>query len=173
MKRLLIWAVVSACLLGFVPGAVAQDELAGDRATRRAAERAARDQERAQRAQQRAEEQARRAEERLQRRLDRQHDWDEGAHILFGQDYELAEGSTATEKIVVLGGTATINGHAEDDVVVVGGAVRLGPRSVVDGDVSVVGGDLDRDPAAHVEGDVHIAHISVPWRWGWAWPAAS
>jgi hypothetical protein len=172
MKRLLIWTVVSACLLGVVPAVTAQDETGADRAARRAAERTARDQERAARAQQRAEEQTRRADERLQRRLDRQHDWDDGAHILFGQNYELAEGSTATEKIVVLGGSATINGHAEDDVVVVGGAVRLGPKSVVDGDVSVVGGDLDRDPAAQVGGEVHVAHVSVPWAWGWGWPVA-
>jgi len=96
MKRLLIWTVMSTCLLGFVAGAGAQDESAADRADRRAAERAARDQERADRARDRVEEQARRSDERQQRRLDRQHDWDDGAHILFGQNYELAEGSTAT-----------------------------------------------------------------------------
>ncbi len=172
MKRLLIWTVMSTCLLGFVAGAGAQDESAADRADRRAAERAARDQERADRARDRVEEQARRSDERQQRRLDRQHDWDDGAHILFGQNYELAEGSTATEKIVVVGGSVTINGHAGDDVVVIGGAVRLGPKSVVDGDVSVVGGDLDRDPAARVDGDVHVAHVSLPWSWGWGWPIA-
>src|SRR4051812_47495764 len=61
MKRLLIWTVMSTCLLGFVAGAGAQDESAADRADRRAAERAARDQERADRARDRAEEQARRA----------------------------------------------------------------------------------------------------------------
>ena len=171
MKRLLNWTVLSACLLGFVPAASAQDWPA-PAADARAAERAARDQERTDKAQQRADERARRADERLQRRLDRQHDWDDGAHFLFGQDYELPEGSSATETVILLGGTATINGHAEHDVVVVGGSIRLGPKSVVDGDVSVVGGSLDRDPAARVDGNVHVAHISVPWSWGWGWPVA-
>ena len=45
MKRLLIWTVVSACLLGVVPAVTAQDETGADRAARRAAERTARDQE--------------------------------------------------------------------------------------------------------------------------------
>jgi len=91
---------------------------------------------------------------------------------VLGQDYELPEGNTATETIVILGGRATIDGHAEHDVVVVGGSARLGPKSVVDGDVSVVGGRLDRDPASRIAGDVHVAHVSVPWSWDWNWPAA-
>lgn len=169
MKRLLIWTLASVCLLGFVPHATAQDDPA-DRAARRAAERAERDRERAERAQQRAEERARREQERAERRLDRQFDNDNGAHVLFWQDYELAEGSTTTENVVVLGGDATINGHAEDDVVIVGGSLKLGPKAVVDGDVSVVGGELSRDPAAQVDGDVQVSHISIPWSWGWGWP---
>lgn len=169
MKRLLIWTVLSACLFGLAPGAGAQDESPGDRAAQRAAERAQRDQERAARAQQRAEERARQAQERAERRQDRAYSYDDGAHILLGQDFELAEGATAPEKVIVVGGSATINGHAEDDVVVVGGSIRLGPKSIVDGDVSVVGGELDRDPAAQVDGDVHVARISLPWNWNWNW----
>jgi hypothetical protein len=169
MKRLLIWTVMCTCLLGSGIRVLAQDESSADRAARRAAERAERDQERASREQERADERARREQERRERRLDRRYGWDDGAHILFGQDYELAEGSTTTEKVVVLGGTATINGHAEDDIVVVGGSIRLGPKSIVNGDVSVVGGQLDRDPAAQVDGNVHIAHVSVPWPWDRDW----
>jgi len=171
MKRVLLWTVMSACLLGLAPSLGAQDESRAEREARRAAERLEREQERVERAQQRAAEQARRSEERLQRRLNRQFDGDDGAHILLGQDYELPEGSTTTENVVILGGSATINGHAENDVVVVGGSIRLGPKSVVDGDVSVVGGDLDRDPAAQVAGEVHVAHVSVPWSRDWRWPA--
>src|SRR3954470_14360623 len=134
MKRVLLWTIASVCLLGFVPTATAQDDSSADRAVRRAEERA----------RQKAEARARREQERL----DRHSDNDEGAHIVLGQDYHLAEGSTATEKVVVLGGSATIDGHAEDDVVVMGGSIRLGPKSVVDGDVSVIGGELDRDSTA-------------------------
>src|SRR4051812_26125362 len=170
MKRLLIWTIACVCLLGFLPTATAQDDSSAGRAARRAEERAQREQERSEREQARAEARARREQERQERRLDRRSDTDEGAHILLGQDYELAEGSTTTEKVVVLGGTATIDGHAEDDVVVVGGSIRLGPKSIVDGDVSVIGGELDRDPAAQVSGEVHVAHVSMPWFWGWEWP---
>jgi hypothetical protein len=170
MKRLLIWTIACVCLLGFLPTATAQDDSSAGRAARRAEERAQREQERSEREQARAEARARREQERQDRRLDRRSDTDEGAHILLGQDYELAEGSTTTEKVVVLGGTATIDGHAEDDVVVVGGSIRLGPKSIVDGDVSVIGGELDRDPAAQVSGEVHVAHVSMPWFRGWNWP---
>ena len=155
MNRLLIWTVLTGCLFGLPPGALAQDGSRADRAARRAAERAERDQERAARAQQRAEQRARRN--------------DGGAHILLGQDFELGEGATSPEKVIVLGGSATINGHVEDDLVVVGGSIHLGPTSIVDGDVSVVGGELDRDAAAQVDGDVHVAHVSLPWNWNWAW----
>jgi hypothetical protein len=157
---------VSVCLLGFVPTAGGQDDSSAGRAVRRAEERAQRDQERLERAHQKVEARARREQERLERRSDN----DEGAHILLGQDYHLAEGSTTTEKVVVLGGSATIDGHAEDDVVVVGGSIRLGPKSVVDGDVAVVGGELDRDSTAQVDGEVHVAHVSMPWFGGWEWP---
>jgi hypothetical protein len=170
MKRLLIWTVISACLLGLGPVVLAQDQSAADRAARRTAERLEREQERAARLQQQADERARRTEERFQRRLDRQFDSGDGAHILLGQDYDLPEGSTTTENVIVFGGTATINGHVDSDVVVVGGSMRLGPKSAVKGDVTVVGGSLDRDPAAQVAGDVHVAHVSVPWSWGWTWP---
>ncbi len=168
MKRLLIWTFASVCLLGFVPHATAQESPA-DRAARRAAERAERDRERAERAQQRAEERAAQAQERAERRRDRQFDNDNGAHLLIWEDYELPEGSTTTENVVVLGGNATINGHVESDVVVLGGSLRLGPKAVIDGDLSLVGGDLSRDPAAQVDGDVHVTHVSIPWSWGWAW----
>jgi hypothetical protein len=171
MKRLLIWSVLSGCLFGVAPPAVAQDDSPLDRAVERTEERAARARDRAQRVEERFQERMRRTEERVRQRLNREFDGDHGAHLLFGEDYDLAEGSTTSEKIIVVGGTATINGHAQDDVVVVGGKVRLGPKAIVDGDVSLLGGSLDRDPAAQVDGDVHVAHVSIPWERGWIWPA--
>jgi hypothetical protein len=170
MKRLLVWTLVSACLFGVVPFTASAQVDPADPAAQRAAERVARDEERAQRAQQRADERRQRADERAQRRANRQFGDSDGAHILVGQDYELAEGSSTTETVVVIGGNATINGHAQDDVVVLGGSVRLGPKAVVDGDVNLVGGALDRDPASQVAGDVHVTHVSLPWGWGWSWP---
>ena len=57
------------------------------------------------------------------------HDWEvdaherhiHGARILVLKDYHLGAGETARGPIVVVGGSATIDGHADDDVVGVGG----------------------------------------------------
>jgi hypothetical protein len=174
MKRLLNRCLLSAAVLLFMPAIAApapQGATWPDRQADRAAELADRARERAERVRERAEERARRLEARIERRLDRSFDGRNRAHLLFGRDYRLPAGETASEKVVVFGGDATIDGHVEDDVVVVGGTLRLGPKALVDGDVSVVGGELDRDAAAQVRGDVDVAHVSLPeWAWSWHWP---
>jgi hypothetical protein len=117
-------------------------------------------------------------ERRDERRADRRERWERwrregrtGVHFRMMRDYYLAAGATAAEPIVVIGGGATIDGHAEDDVVVVGGTLRLGPKAVVDGDVVTVGGDAVIDPAATVRGTVDTALIEWPdIDWGVAWP---
>jgi hypothetical protein len=87
------------------------------------------------------------------------------------RDYYLAAGATAAEPIVVIGGDATIDGHASADVVVIGGTLRLGPKAVVEGDVVAVGGDAVIDPAATVRGDVDTAVVVWPnIDWGVGWP---
>jgi hypothetical protein len=90
------------------------------------------------------------------------------------RDYYLAAGATAAEPIIIVGGDATIDGHADDDVVVVGGTLRLGPKAVVDGDVVTVGGDAVIDPAATVRGSVDTAGVVLPSiDWGLGWPGGS
>src|SRR5690606_29553602 len=135
-----------------------------------------RTEERAERIRQRTEERARRIQERIERRLDRIDD-DRGAHLVFGKSYTLPEGSTVSEHVVVIGGSAIVNGHAENDVTVIGGPLRVGAKAVIDGYVAVAGGGLDRDPAAQDAGAVEVTRISLPqWAWHreWAsvgWPA--
>jgi hypothetical protein len=68
-------------------------------------------------------------------------DGHDGVRFRMMRNYYLAADATATEPIVVVGGDATIDGHADDDVVVIGGTLRLGPKAVVGGDVVTVGGD--------------------------------
>lgn len=162
MKRLLFRVLLACAVLAFILplGLRAQDTSRAERDAERAAERA-------QRAADRAAERAQRIEDRINRRIDRSFDDHDGAHILIGRSYELPEGSIAPERVVVIGGNATINGRAEDDVVVVGGTLRLGPKAVVLGDVSAVGGELDRDPGAQVSGDVNVAHVRFPDVSGW------
>jgi hypothetical protein len=108
---------------------------------------------------------------------------DDGVHFRMLRSYYLAADAIAHEPIVVLGGDATIDGHADDDVVVIGGTLRLGPKAVVDGDVVTVGGDAVIDPAATVRGNVDTTVVTLPnvdwdfgmatWSWrGW-WPFAA
>jgi len=111
--------------------------------------------------------------ERVRGRLD-----GDGVHLRVLRSYILPEGVTATEPIVVIGGSARIDGHAEEDVVVIGGSVRLGPKAVVDGDLVSVGGEVSMDPGSTVGGTIDEA--AIPWPsiafdpdWnisGW-WPA--
>jgi len=95
----------------------------------------------------------------------------DGVHFRMLRNYYLAADATAHEPIVVFGGDATIDGHTDDDVVVIGGTLRLGPTAVVDGDVVTVGGDAVIDPAARVRGTVDTAVVDVPHvDWGVGWP---
>jgi hypothetical protein len=85
-----------------------------------------------------------------------------GVHLRILRDYELPAGSTAHEPIVVIGASATINGRAEDGVVVIGGSLRVGPTAIVRGDVVAVGGEAIVDPAAQIAGTVDTTLIVGP-----------
>ena len=123
------------------------------------------------------------ARERIQDwREARREDWErwrrdghDGVHFRMLRSYYLGADATAREPIVVVGGDATIDGHADDDVVVIGGTLRLGPHAVVGGDVVTVGGDAVIDPAATVRGSVDTTAVTLPnidWDFGmpmWNW----
>ena len=72
--------------------------------------------------------------------------------IRFGSSLEVRAGDRAEEVVVILG-SATINGRVEGDVVVVLGALELGSTSVIEGDAVVVGGSIKVLPGAVAEGD--------------------
>ena len=44
--------------------------------------------------------------------------------------------------VVVIGGSANINGEVDGEVVVIGGAARFGPQADIRGDITVVGGGI-------------------------------
>lgn len=150
--------------------------------------------EQAARARQRAEDEIRRAEERLARARERAADraeravervenrearWErrrgDGFRLLVGRSYYLGKDDTVAKPVIVLGSSATIDGRAEDDVVVVGGRLKLGPQAVVLGDVVAVGGELDIDPAARIDGSREAVTIDIGnWGWsGWEWTDAA
>jgi len=104
-------------------------------------------------------------------RRDRQwRDWDDwssrrdhdGVHLRILHDYRLESGATANEPVVVIGGSATIDGHVNDDVVVIGGELKLGPTAVIDGNVFTAGTEPRIDPAAQVKGKIDRAVFSIP-----------
>ncbi len=78
--------------------------------------------------------------------------------------------------VVVVGGSASINGEVDGEVVVVGGSARFGPQADVRGDITVIGGGLSRDPGAVIRGAINeVGFGGIPWRgeWGrhanWDW----
>jgi hypothetical protein len=85
----------------------------------------------------------------------------DGVHLRIFRDYRLAEGETASEPVVVIGGSARIDGHADDDVVVVGGGLNLGPKAVVAGNAVSVLGEVNLEPGASVQGSIDEAVL--PW----------
>jgi len=128
-------------------------------------DRQARADERAARRAEAREERDRLRRERAEARAARRPGNDDGARILFAKSYALREGETISEEIVVIAGTAVVDGHAEGDVTVLGGTLRLGPKAVVDGEVNVVGGRFITTPTSVVHGGVE--HVSFSGLSGW------
>jgi hypothetical protein len=128
-------------------------------------------QERRQRIRQEREEAREERRERIEQwredrreRLEHLGDGFDGVHLRVLRSYTLAEGETSAEPVVVIGGSARIDGRVEDDVVVVGGGLRLGPKAFVQGDVVTVGGSVTREPGATVQGTIDEAAL---------WPGVS
>lgn len=86
-------------------------------------------------------------------------DGDDGVRILVGRSHQVPPGSTQAEPLLVIGGSVGIDGTVEDDVLVVGGDLRIGPTAIVRGDLTTVGGTITIDPQARVEGSVSEAAI--------------
>jgi hypothetical protein len=78
-----------------------------------------------------------------------------GAVVRFGGNVTVPANETVADDVVVIGGSADIDGEVEGEVVVVGGTCQLGPHAQIRRDVTVVGGTLDRDPGAVVGGRVN------------------
>jgi uncharacterized RDD family membrane protein YckC len=75
--------------------------------------------------------------------------------VRLGVDYTLPAGGAARD-VVVIGGSATIEGHVEGDAVVVLGELHLANTAVVGGDVVVVGGRVIVDAGAEAAQDLVV-----------------
>lgn len=82
-----------------------------------------------------------------------------GDRVRFGGNVDVDEGESVDGDVVVIGGSAQVDGEVLGDVVVVGGSLRLGPKADVTKDAVVVGGTLERAPGARVGGKVE--NVSV------------
>src|SRR5439155_22216911 len=71
--------------------------------------------------------------------------------VAIGESIEVKEGEEVADVVVILG-SAVVNGKVTGDFVVVGGSAELGPKAEVDNDLVVVGGVLKGDPEAKVGG---------------------
>jgi hypothetical protein len=98
----------------------------------------------------------------------------DGVSIRIAKSYYLPADQIASWPIVVIGGSATIDGRLEDDLVVIGGPVRIGPSAHVDGNVVAIGGGLNINDSATIRGEVHEVNVIWPeirfafrdWLWG-------
>lgn len=100
-----------------------------------------------------------------------------GARIRIGGDVVVGKDEAVNDVVVILG-SARVEGLVESSVVAVGGSVVLGPTARVRGEVTSIGGRIDRDPGAVVEGESNEIGFSGPhfgplfharpwreWRW--------
>jgi uncharacterized RDD family membrane protein YckC len=71
--------------------------------------------------------------------------------VTMGNDVVIKEDEVKRD-VVVIGGSATVDGTVTGDLVVILGAAKLGPKAEVNGDVTVVGGISDIDSAAKIAG---------------------
>jgi hypothetical protein len=84
------------------------------------------------------------------------------ARVRVGGSITVAEDEQVTGAVVAVAGSVTVNGRVNEDVVAVGGNVRLGRRAEVRGDVVVVGGTIEREPGAVVHGKVSEVGFMIP-----------
>ncbi|MEO8682542.1 MAG: hypothetical protein ABI665_26070 [Vicinamibacterales bacterium] len=93
-----------------------------------------------------------------------------GSRIAFGQDIKVQRDEEVSNALVVIGGSATVDGRVRDGIVVVGGDLTLGPTADVQGEIVLVGGQLNRDPNARQSGSINYVSIGDWSRRAAWWP---
>lgn len=84
------------------------------------------------------------------------------ARVHIGGPIHVAENELVDGPVVAIGGSVTIDGDVREDVVAVGGNVRLGPKARVRGDITSVGGTIERDPGAEIDGRTNEVAFGFP-----------
>ena len=89
-----------------------------------------------------------------------------GALVRIGGSATVERDEIVDDDVVVVGGSARVDGQVNGEVVVVGGGLNLGPEANVTGDVTVVGGSLSRSPGSIIGGEVNEVAIGPNFRIG-------
>lgn len=98
----------------------------------------------------------------------------DGVHVRIARDYYLPADQVVTRPVVIVAGSATIDGTIEADFVVIGGSVRVGPTAHIRGDLTTVGGEVQLADGADITGQIHDVSVIWPelrfvfrdWVWG-------
>ena len=103
-----------------------------------------------------------------------------GARFRVGGDVTVRAGEVISNDVVVVLGSARIEGRVDGEVVAIGGSVYLGPKADVLGTVTSIGGQVSRAEGSKVSGEINEVRVSAPdvgpivhirpWR-EWAWVA--
>jgi hypothetical protein len=104
----------------------------------------------------------------------RQRHRNDGVSVRIAKSYYLPADQVTTWPVIVIGGGATIDGQLEDDLVVIGGPIRIGPSAKVHGDVVGIGGGIEVADSAEISGEIHDVNVIWPeirfafrdWLWG-------
>ncbi|MFQ6609541.1 MAG: hypothetical protein ACE5D7_01945 [Fidelibacterota bacterium] len=95
---------------------------------------------------------------------------DQGEIVRFGEDLTIEE-NTSVERVVVIGGSVSVYGEVEEEVVAIGGSIYLGPNAMVGSDVVSIGGNVEKHTSAIIKGKRvelgafqlhHISHLLSP-----------
>ena len=90
------------------------------------------------------------------------------AVVRIGGSVKVGSDERVTDDVVVVGGSADVDGQVDGDLVVVGGSATLGPNADIRSDVTVVGGALNQDPKAFVGGKVqNVGFGEIPFGGDW------
>jgi hypothetical protein len=86
-----------------------------------------------------------------------------GARIAIGRSIHVPADEEVNDAVVVVAGSARVDGRVRDGVVVVGGNLEVGRRADIRGEVVVVGGRVIREAGAQIRGRVSDIAIG-DWR---------
>ncbi len=85
-----------------------------------------------------------------------------GARVRVGGDVTVRENETVGDDVVVVLGSARVDGRVNGDVIAVGGNIHLGSKSHIGGGATSVGGRIEREDGSRVLGEINEVRVTLP-----------